>query len=107
MIGAGRANQSRPVSSETFFGWLRVTLDIRGLSYPPSIVETLRGDLLLDSQFHGKLFLHRILLPMTALGPKHYKFGYNFALGKFSRDRQGMVAKCEWAASDMVRSRDL
>ncbi|KAJ6020067.1 hypothetical protein N7522_000142 [Penicillium canescens] len=101
MIGAGRANQNRPVSSETFFWWLRVTLDIRGLSYPPSIVETPRGDLLLDSQFHGKLFLHGILLPMTTSGVKRYKFGYNFALGKFSRDRQGMVAKCEVA--DQVR----
>lgn len=97
VIGAGRANQSRPVSSGTFFGWLRVTLDIHGLSYPSSIVETSQGDLLLDSQFHGRLFLHVILLSMATSGVKHYKFGYNFALGKFIRDRQEMVAKCEVA----------
>ncbi|KAF2996556.1 hypothetical protein E8E15_000224 [Penicillium rubens] len=101
VIGAGRASQSRPVSSETFFEWLQVTLDIRGLSYPSSIVETPQGDFLLDSRFHGKLFLHGILLPMSTSGVKHFKFGYNFALGKFSRDRQGLIAKCEVA--DKVR----
>jgi hypothetical protein len=101
VIGAGHSSQNPSVSSETFFEWLQVTLDIRGLSYPSSIVETPQGDLLLDSQFHGKLFLHGILLPMSTSGVKHFKFGYNFALGKFSRDRQGLFAKCEVA--DKVR----
>ncbi|KAJ6126127.1 hypothetical protein N7471_010620 [Penicillium samsonianum] len=101
VIGAGWANRSRPVSSETFFGWLYVTLDIRGLSYPSSIVETPQGDLLLDSQYHGRLFLHGVLLPISTSGIKHFKFRYNFTLGKFSRDRQKLIARCEVA--DKVR----
>ncbi|KAJ5348624.1 uncharacterized protein N7506_001877 [Penicillium brevicompactum] len=101
VIGPGHASQSRPISSETFFEWLQVTLDIRRLSHPSSIVETPQGDLLLDSQFHGRLFLHGILLPMSNSGAQQFKFGYNFALGKFSRDRQGLIATSEVA--DNVR----
>ena len=101
VIGARHANPSQPVSSETFFGWLQVTPDIRGLTYPSSIIDTPNGDLLLDPQFQGKIFLHRLLLPMSTSGGMVFKFGYNFALGKFSRDRQRLVAKREVA--DLVR----
>ncbi|KAJ5742665.1 uncharacterized protein N7511_011236 [Penicillium nucicola] len=94
LIGAGRAKQSPVVSPETFFKWLQVTLDIRGLSYPSSIVETPHGDLVLDLQFHGRLFLHGILLPVANSGFKPLKFGYNLTRGKFSRDRQELVASC-------------
>lgn len=95
------ANPCQPVSSETFFGWLQVTADIRGLTYPSSIIDTPNGDLLLDPQFQGKLFLHGLLLPMSTSGGKVFKFGYNFALGKFSRDRQRLAAPREVA--DLVR----
>lgn len=81
VIGAGHANPSQPVSSETFFGWLQVTPDIRGLTYPHSTIDTPNGDLLLDPQFQGKIFLHGLLLPMSTSGGKVFKFGYNFALG--------------------------
>ena len=91
-IGAGNANQSRPVSPETFFRWLQVTLNIRELSYPSWIIETPQGDLILDSQFHGMLFLHGILLPISTSRGKVFKFGYNFARGKFSCDRQRLAA---------------
>jgi hypothetical protein len=101
VIGAGHANPSQPVSSQTFFGWLQVTPDIRGLTYPHSIIDTPHGDLLLDPQFQGKIFLHGLLLPMSTSGGKVFKFGYNFALGKFSRDRQRLAATREVA--DLVR----
>ncbi|KAJ5938341.1 hypothetical protein N7466_001475 [Penicillium verhagenii] len=101
VIGAGRGHQSRPVSPKTFLRWLRVTLDIHQLTSPSSMIPTPQGDLLLDAKFSGKLFLHGVRLSMPTVGGKVFKFGYNFAFGKFSRDRQRMISCFELA--DLVR----
>lgn len=101
VIGAGRGNQSRPVSPKTFLRWLRVTLDIHGLVSPTSVVQTPQGDLLLDPKCSGKLFLHGVQLAMHPVGGKVFKYGYNFACGKFSRDRQGLTSQLDLV--DLVR----
>ncbi|KAJ5938391.1 hypothetical protein N7466_001525 [Penicillium verhagenii] len=101
VIGAGRSNQSRPVSPKTFLRWLRVTLDIHGLVSPTSVVQTPQGDLLLDPKHSGQLFLHRVRLAMHPVGGKVFMYGYNFACGKFSRDREGLISQVDLA--DLVR----
>ena len=101
VIGAGRGNHSRPVSPKTFLRWLRVTLDIHGLVSPTSVVQTPQGDLLLDPKCSGKLFLHGVQLAMHPVGGKVFKYGYNFACGKFSRDRQGLISQLDLI--DLVR----
>ncbi|KAJ5982310.1 hypothetical protein N7451_012410 [Penicillium sp. IBT 35674x] len=101
VIGAGRGSQGRPVSPNTFLRWLRVTLDIHELILPSSVIQTPQRDLLLDSKCSGKLFLHDIRLPMPPVGGKVFKFGYNFAFGKFSRDRQRLISQLDLA--DLVR----
>jgi hypothetical protein len=48
VIGATRAKSGRPVAPDAFLDSLRsTTIDIRGLTYPSSIISTARGDLIL------------------------------------------------------------
>ncbi|CEL11775.1 hypothetical protein ASPCAL14871 [Aspergillus calidoustus] len=84
-----------------FRKWLGVTLEIRGFSYPESIIETDHGGLILDPGFRGKLFLKGLLLPACALETRPFHFGYNFVHGEVNRDRQRLVNPYEEA--DLVR----
>ncbi|KAL2783978.1 hypothetical protein BJX66DRAFT_109274 [Aspergillus keveii] len=86
---------------EMFRKWLGVTLEIRGFSYPESIIETDHGGLILDPGFRGKLFLKGLLLPACALETRPFQFGYNFVHGEVNRDRQRLVNLYEEA--DLVR----
>ncbi|KAJ5982738.1 hypothetical protein N7451_012838 [Penicillium sp. IBT 35674x] len=99
VIGAGRGNQSRPLSPKTFLRWLRITLDIHGLISATSMVQTPQGDLLLDPKCSGQLLLHGVRLAMHPVGGKAFMYGYNFACGKFSRDRQGLISQPDWQTS--------
>jgi hypothetical protein len=74
---------------------METTMDIRGLSYPPHIIKTGHGDLILDRKFQGKIYLKGTLLPASR--SRTFKFGYNFAKGQLSRDRQSLLDKCEEA----------
>lgn len=78
LIGPGVTNQGRPVSPEEFLGWLQVSLDVRGLSYPSSVVETSEGDLLFDPHLHGRVYAHGVLLPGENWPPS-FKLGYNLS----------------------------
>jgi hypothetical protein len=91
----------QPVASEEFLEWLQISLDIRDLSYPSSVVETSLGDLLFDQSLHGRIYVHGVIISGT--NPSYpFKLGYNFTQGKFTRDwrwlmdRRGMAERVYW-----------
>ncbi|KAJ5379640.1 hypothetical protein N7509_012759 [Penicillium cosmopolitanum] len=90
LIGPGRTTQGRPVAPEEVLEWLQISLDIRGLSYPSSVVETSHGDLLFDQNLLGRIYAHGVLISGTnSIYP--FKVGYNFTEGKFNRDRRWLM----------------
>ncbi|EED22713.1 conserved hypothetical protein [Talaromyces stipitatus ATCC 10500] len=82
-----RGHDGSRVSLEEFRRWLTVSLDIRGFSYPASIVETDHGNLILDPDYQGKVYLKGLYLPSPSSDARSYKLGYNFADGKVNCDR--------------------
>ena len=100
VIEAGVGKQDK-IPLAMFHAWLRVSLDIRRFSYPTHILETNAGDLILDADFCGQLYLKGVALPASFCELKPYKFGYNFPRGKVNRDRQILVDCLEEA--DIVR----
>jgi hypothetical protein len=80
---------------------LTVTLDVREFSHPSDVLETETGDLILDPDFHGQVYLKGMLLPYSGSELKQYRFAYNFLHGKVNRDRQILVDRDEEA--NMVR----
>lgn len=96
---SGKPSQKVPISE--FHNWLKVSLDIRGFSYPADILETEVGDLILDSDFQGRIYLKGMLLPAAASELKQYRFAYNFSRGRVNRDRQILADRNEEA--DIVR----
>lgn len=101
MIEAGGGKQGKDISLAVFQDWLRGSLEIRGFSYPTHILETNAGDLILDPQFQGHVYLKGMLLPATICKLQPYKLGYNFPRGRVNRDRQMLVDSQEEA--DIVR----
>ncbi|CEJ61880.1 hypothetical protein PMG11_10396 [Penicillium brasilianum] len=87
VIGATRAQSSRPVGPDAFLEWLRLaTIDIRGLSYPSSLITTAHGDLILDPHLRGQLYHNGITLTNFRVGGR-FLFAYNFASLATCRDR--------------------
>jgi hypothetical protein len=80
---------------------LKATLDIRGFSHPSDVLQTEVGDLILDPDCHGRVYLKGMRLPCSGSGLKQYQFAYNFLHGKVNRDRQILVDRDEEA--NMVR----
>ncbi|KAF3399844.1 hypothetical protein F1880_008366 [Penicillium rolfsii] len=88
VIGGRRAKSSRLVALDAFVDWLRLTtMDIRGLTYPSSIISTLHGDLILDPQLRGQLYHNGITLTNSTMGGA-FLFAYNFAYSTTCRDLQ-------------------
>jgi hypothetical protein len=101
MIEADLGTEDKSGSLAIFQHWLRVSLDIRGFSYPSHILETNAGDLILDPTYQGSIYLKGMLLPAANSELKPYKLGYNFPRGRVNRDRQILVHNHEEA--DIVR----
>ena len=83
---------------DTFRDWLKISLDFH---CPKSelLIRTSCGDLILDDNFAGKLYLRRLRArPMTITGHP-YKLGYNFHVGQCNRDNELSVAPFEQARS--------
>ncbi|KAH2060207.1 hypothetical protein KXX03_006327, partial [Aspergillus fumigatus] len=100
-VGPDSEGTGGGVSLEKFKQWLTVSLDIRGYSYPESIIETDQGDLIIDPRFRGKTFLKGLLLPASVLEARPFELSYNFVQGGVNRDRQRLVSRYEQA--DLVR----
>ena len=101
MIEANIEKEGNGISLAIFQQWLKVSLDIRGFSYPSHILETDAGDLILDLNYQGKIYLKGMLLPAANSELKPYRLGYNFPRGRVNRDRQILVDSQEEA--DIVR----
>lgn len=91
IIGPGERPGNQGVSVEQFKKWLDVSMEIRGFSYPESIIETDYGDLILDFRYRGKVFLKGLLLPSSISEPRAFTVGYNLVQGDVNRDRQRLV----------------
>lgn len=102
------------ISEADFRSWLKVTIDIEG-PQSADVVQTNHGDLILDKQFSGRIYLKGLRVP--GLGPDGtgYIFGYNFARGQINRDRERLVSQSEeaemlamiWEQSIKVRGDDI
>jgi hypothetical protein len=53
VISTRGANSGRLDAPNAFSGWLQLTIRIRGLTYPSSIISTVHGDPILDPQLRG------------------------------------------------------
>ncbi|KAL4889256.1 hypothetical protein BDV59DRAFT_119937 [Aspergillus ambiguus] len=103
VIGPGHKHKSssQGVPLEQFKKWLDVSLEIRGYSYPGSIIETDHGDLIMEPRYYGKIFLKGLLLPSSISEPRPFRLGYNFVQGEVNRDRKRLVNRHQEA--DIVR----
>lgn len=75
------------VKTEDFKMWLKVTLDINP---PQKIIHTSQGDLIRDPHYQGRLYLKGLSFPRGGTSSMLYRYGYNFANGKTSRDRTSL-----------------
>jgi hypothetical protein len=68
-----------------------MSLDLEGPKDPAHIVQTDHGDLLLDPEFAGKVYLKGLLLPNAGSAANKLMFGYNLLRGQTNRDRQRLT----------------
>ena len=95
-ISKGRGDHGMKISEADFRSWLDVAIDIEG-PQSADIVQTDHGDLILDKQFSGRIYLKG--LRVLGLGPdgKGFIFGYSFVRGRINRDRERLVNRSEEA----------
>lgn len=96
LIDRGRKG-GREVSEEDFRKWIKVTLDITRPNDPNDIVETPHGDLILDKNFAGKMYLKGLLLPNGGSSTTRQQAGYNLFHGHTNRDRERLKNEDEEA----------
>ncbi|GAM33939.1 hypothetical protein TCE0_013f01201 [Talaromyces pinophilus] len=86
VIDKGR--DGKEISEEEFRTWLRVSLDVERPKDPTDIIETPQGDLILDENYAGKMYLKGLLLPSGGSTIKAQHAGYNLLHGQINRDRE-------------------
>ncbi|KAK0613267.1 hypothetical protein B0T14DRAFT_525935 [Immersiella caudata] len=81
----------RQMSADTFRSWAAVALDLKHPLRSEDMVRTASGDLILDPEFAGSVYLKGLRVRGLA-GRKSadevYRFAYNFAEGYINRDRE-------------------
>jgi hypothetical protein len=82
-----------------FESWTKVTIDI---NKPKEIVHMEHGDLILDPEFKGKLYLHGLELPSGSKSSKAFDYAYNLLSGRLHRDR-GTVSDARIEAQIIAR----
>lgn len=95
-IRKGRGKDGKRIETEEFLSWISVTLDLQRPS-PDKMVKADRGELILDKEFAGQLYLKGLLLSDTNTSRKPFKFGYNFFEGHVDRDRRQLRDSAEEA----------
>lgn len=113
-ISKARGEEGQKIYEENFLSWLGVTLDINGPN-AADIVQTMHGDLILDQQFSGRIYLKGLLVPGRGDDARPYIFGYNFHQGQINRDRERLRSAQEeakmlaniWEKSMIVRGDDI
>ncbi|KAF9876159.1 hypothetical protein CkaCkLH20_06102 [Colletotrichum karsti] len=84
------------ITEDQFNDWIAVSLDIKGPP-PDAMIRTEYGDLLLDERFAGRIYLKSLRVKHNGAGGKRYHYGYNFAEGEISRDREQLTNSKEKA----------
>lgn len=95
-VGKSRGDQGQRVSEEEFRNWMTVSLELD----PPKSAEFVRtkhGDLILDSQFQGRIYLRGLRVDGHGPDGREYRFGYNFHQGYINRDRERLTNRHEEA----------
>ncbi|KAK0653036.1 hypothetical protein B0T16DRAFT_435518 [Cercophora newfieldiana] len=95
---AGQLVERRPVRREDFNAWVKSALFLHpAFQSPGGIISTEKGDLLIDQDLRGKLFLKGLLLREStpersaSITNLPLRYGYNFASGRTNRDRQSVA----------------
>ena len=85
-IGRLRGSESLKIDISDFKKWLNVSTD---LIRPSKVIHTFQGDLILDENFKGKIYLKGLLLANGSARP--LKFAYNVFQGSVNRDGQRLI----------------
>jgi hypothetical protein len=83
----GFPTQGKRLSIAEYKDWITVTLDINP---PKDIIRTIHGDLIRDPEYQGRMYLRGLLLPRGGTNREKYVYGYNFAEGSTSSDRDAL-----------------
>jgi len=85
-IGKVYSSKGREIEFDGFKNWMKVPFNL----YRPSrVLKTANGDLVMDKDFSGRMYLKGLFLSCNH-GTRTLKFGYNFYQGDVNRDRQHM-----------------
>ncbi|KAF7953451.1 uncharacterized protein EAE97_000850 [Botrytis byssoidea] len=85
-IGCVRGKQGKSITEAEVMGWLKVCIHF---DRPKEIVSTSSGNLILDPNFRGKIYLKELFLEKTSR-INAFRYGYDFSQGHIGRDRKGM-----------------
>lgn len=80
-----------------FLRWLRVSLDIRGLTRPSNIIETEHGDLVLEQKHADKIYFKGLLLSRPTPNAGALVHGYNLHQSREIRNRKYLANSDEEA----------
>jgi len=86
----GGSTKGNKISLREFREWLNTTIDIEAPD-PKLVYRTSSGDLIIDPQYSGKLYLQGLLLPHGSTTGKPLRYAYNFLEGKTGRDRESLA----------------
>ncbi|KAJ9616490.1 hypothetical protein H2200_000209 [Cladophialophora chaetospira] len=80
---------SQKVTEEDFREWMKISIDLHRPE-EGDVVHTVHGDLILDPDFRGRVYLKGLLLEHAGYGRGggQYHYGYNFHQGTTDRDRK-------------------
>ena len=85
-MGRVRGHQATLITEAEVMEWLKVCIHF---DRPKEIFRTSCGNLILDSNFRGNVYLKGLFL--EKISRTHViKYGYDFAQGHIGRDRKGM-----------------
>lgn len=82
-IGAIRG-QGKKITKEDWAKWMGVSVD---LERPSKQIRTKFGNIILDDEFRGKIYLKGLLLEGVT-SEREFRYGYNFMAGEVNRDRE-------------------
>ena len=99
-IWKGKGQYGKIIEEADFRSWLPVALDINGPS-PELLIQTEAGDLILDSNFRGRVYLKGLRVAGHGVDGRMFVYGYNFAKGHINRDRE-RLARSSQEARDLA-----
>lgn len=95
-ISKGKGESDKRIIKQEFRLWIKIAIDLCG---PPgdTIIHTEHGDLTLDKEFTGKIYLKGLHDSSCSPSGMRYVFCYNFSQGYINRDRERLTDQNEEA----------